>query len=123
LRRFPFDKLKVDRSFVSAIVEEPESRAIVDTVLNLAREFRMKTTAEGIESEDQLAALNAMGCAQAQGFLFDKPLPTSLIPAEHRKARAEEPATVLDATHWLLAHGFEVEVPDTDTAISVARRR
>jgi diguanylate cyclase (GGDEF)-like protein/PAS domain S-box-containing protein len=85
LRRFPFDKLKVDRSFVSDIVEEAESRAIVDTVLTLAREFRMKTTAEGIESEAQLAELVAMGCSQAQGFLFDHPLPTSQIPAEHRK--------------------------------------
>ena len=122
LRRFPFDKLKVDRSFVSAIVQEPESRAIVDTVLNLAREFRMKTTAEGIESEDQLAALDAMGCGQAQGFLFDKPLPTSMIPAAHRKVPVAVREPILDATHWLLAHGFEVEVPDTDTAISAARR-
>jgi diguanylate cyclase (GGDEF)-like protein/PAS domain S-box-containing protein len=88
LRRFPFDKLKVDRSFVSAIVAEPESRAIVDTVLSLAREFRMKTTAEGIESEDQLAALNAMGCTQAQGFLFDQPLPRGRIPLRHRKVFA-----------------------------------
>lgn len=86
LRRFPFDKLKVDRSFVSDIVAEPESRAIVDTVLALAREFHMKTTAEGIESEAQLAELNAMGCSQAQGFLFDQPLPTSRIPQEHRRS-------------------------------------
>ncbi|VWX52320.1 bifunctional diguanylate cyclase/phosphodiesterase [Novosphingobium sp. 9U] len=85
LRRFPFDKLKVDRSFVSDIVEESESRAIVETVLNLARKFDMKTTAEGIESEAQLAKLNAMGCSQAQGFLFDRPLPPKLIPAAHRK--------------------------------------
>jgi len=89
LRRFPFDKLKVDRSFVSDIVEEPESRAIVDTVLALAREFRMKTTAEGIKSEAQLAELNAMSCIQAQGFLFDQPLPTSQIPAAHRKPWCE----------------------------------
>jgi diguanylate cyclase (GGDEF)-like protein/PAS domain S-box-containing protein len=122
LRRFPFDKLKVDRSFVSAIVEEPESRAIVDTVLALAREFRMKTTAEGIESEEQLAALNAMGCGQAQGFLFDKPLQTAAIPAEHRKSAQLEPSAPLDATHWLLAHGFEVEVPDADTNVRAARR-
>jgi diguanylate cyclase (GGDEF)-like protein/PAS domain S-box-containing protein len=89
LRRFPFDKLKVDRSFVSDIVEEAESRAIVDTVLALARKFRMKTTAEGIESEAQLSELSAMGCLQAQGFLFDRPLPTSQIPAEHRKPHRE----------------------------------
>ncbi|WP_394658859.1 putative bifunctional diguanylate cyclase/phosphodiesterase [uncultured Novosphingobium sp.] len=86
LRRFPFDKLKVDRSFVSDIVEETDSGAIVETVLNLARKFDMKTTAEGIESEAQLAKLDAMGCSQAQGFLFDKPLPAEGIPPEHRKS-------------------------------------
>lgn len=123
LRRFPFDKLKVDRSFVSAIVEEPESRAIVETVLTLAREFRMKTTAEGIESEDQLAALGEMGCSQAQGFLFDKPLPIGMIPPAHRKEVQTAPEPALDATHWLLAHGFEVEVPDSDTNVRAARRR
>ncbi|MBB4859032.1 diguanylate cyclase (GGDEF)-like protein/PAS domain S-box-containing protein [Novosphingobium chloroacetimidivorans] len=91
LRRFPFDKLKVDRSFVSDIVEETESGAIVETVLNLARKFDMKTTAEGIESEAQLAKLNAMGCSQAQGFLFDRPLPPRMIPAAHRKAGGRMP--------------------------------
>lgn len=85
LRQFPFDKLKVDRSFVSDIAEEGDSGAIVETVLNLARKFDMETTAEGIESEAQLARLGDMGCSQAQGFLFDRPLPARLIPDEHRK--------------------------------------
>jgi predicted signal transduction protein with EAL and GGDEF domain len=85
LRSFPFDKLKVDRSFVSDIVEQPDSHAIVKTVVALAREFRMKTTAEGIESEAQLIRLQAMGCTQAQGYLFNKPLPATHIPASHRR--------------------------------------
>ena len=122
LRRFPFDKLKVDRSFVAAIVDEPESRAIVDTVLALAREFRMKTTAEGIESEAQLAELDAMGCSQAQGFLFDKPLQTSDIPGEHRKyGNDPHPNAIGSAAEWLLAHGFELPVPDADARMPSRR--
>lgn len=92
LRQFPFDKLKVDRSFVSDIDDEPESRAIVETVLGLARKFSMMTTAEGIESEAQLARLVAMGCSQAQGFLFAKPLAPGQIPIAHRKAPAALPS-------------------------------
>jgi diguanylate cyclase (GGDEF)-like protein/PAS domain S-box-containing protein len=84
LRSFPFDKLKVDRSFVNDIVEEPDSHAIVRSVVSLAREFGMKTTAEGIESEAQLTRLRSMGCTQAQGFLFAQPLPAASIPATHR---------------------------------------
>ena len=80
LRRFAFDKLKVDRSFVSDIVHDAESRAIVETVLRLARQFRMETTAEGIECDAQLAALVAMGCDQAQGYLFDRPKPAEALP-------------------------------------------
>jgi diguanylate cyclase (GGDEF)-like protein len=85
LRRFPFDKLKVDRSFVSEIVEQPDSHAIVQSVLGLAQAFQMKTTAEGIESEAQFTELRAMGCTQAQGYLFDAPLPASRIPNSHRR--------------------------------------
>jgi diguanylate cyclase (GGDEF)-like protein/PAS domain S-box-containing protein len=92
LRSFPFDKLKVDRSFVSDIVEEPDSHAIVRSVVSLAREFGMKTTAEGIESEAQLSKLRLMGCTQAQGFLFDKPLPAASIPAAHRRRSWPGPA-------------------------------
>jgi EAL domain-containing protein (putative c-di-GMP-specific phosphodiesterase class I) len=88
LRRFPFDKLKIDRCFVSEVMEIPESQAIVKTVLALAREFRMKTTAEGIETQAQLERLHTMGCSQAQGFLFDKPLAPERIPAEHRLLKA-----------------------------------
>ncbi len=87
LRSFPFNKLKVDRSFVSDIAEQPDCHAIARTVVGLAREFHMKTTAEGVETEAQLRKLEAMGCTQAQGFLFDQALPAARIPAGHRKPR------------------------------------
>ena len=61
-------------------------------MLGLARKFSMMTTAEGIESEAQLARLVAMGCSQAQGFLFAKPLAPGQIPIAHRKAPAALPS-------------------------------
>ncbi|MET1754724.1 EAL domain-containing protein [Novosphingobium sp. RD2P27] len=85
LRRFPLDKLKIDRSFISDIINEPVSRAIVESVLALAREFRMETIAEGIECEAQLAKLAQMGCCHAQGFLFEKALPAWRLPASDRR--------------------------------------
>jgi EAL domain-containing protein (putative c-di-GMP-specific phosphodiesterase class I) len=93
LRSCPFDKLKVDRSFVNDIVEEPDSHAIVRSVVSLAREFGMKTTAEGIESEAQLTRLRSMGCTQAQGFLFAHPCQPlrSLPPTAGAPGRVQPP--------------------------------
>ncbi|MEW9856859.1 putative bifunctional diguanylate cyclase/phosphodiesterase [Novosphingobium sp. M1R2S20] len=91
LRRFPLDKLKIDRSFISDIVHEPVSRAIVESVLTLAREFRMETIAEGIECEAQLTKLAEMGCECAQGFLFDRPIPAWEIPDTDRMPQALQP--------------------------------
>jgi EAL domain-containing protein (putative c-di-GMP-specific phosphodiesterase class I) len=77
LRSFPFDKLKIDRSFVRDLVGSADCRSIVATVLSLARRFRMETIAEGIEDEAQLAVLAELGCDYAQGFLFSEALPAS----------------------------------------------
>ncbi|MDE8651963.1 EAL domain-containing protein [Novosphingobium sp. H3SJ31-1] len=88
LRRFPFDKLKIDQSFVQDLPVNAESRAIVDIVLTLARRFRMETIAEGVEEEAQLTTLAEMGCQQVQGYLIARPMPAHKIPAEHRRSRA-----------------------------------
>ena len=88
LRSFPFDKLKIDRSFVIDLAESADSRAIVTTVLALARRFRMETIAEGVEDEAQLAALAEMGCQQAQGFLFSKAVPAAQLPFERQQLSA-----------------------------------
>lgn len=74
LQKFPFDTLKIDRSFVQGIVHDPESRLIVSTILDLARSFRMDVVAEGIEDAEQLGELQAMGCPCGQGYLFAKPM-------------------------------------------------
>lgn len=77
LRMFSFDKVKIDRTFVAEITERTDSAAIVCAVTGLARALDMVTTAEGIETEQQLHILRAAGCTQGQGFLFGKPKPAS----------------------------------------------
>ncbi|MDP9114107.1 MAG: EAL domain-containing protein [Acidobacteriota bacterium] len=74
LRNLHFDSLKIDRSFVQRLDLDPESRAIVETILNLARTLHMTVVAEGIETESQRALLLDMGCEEGQGFLFSKPV-------------------------------------------------
>jgi diguanylate cyclase (GGDEF)-like protein/PAS domain S-box-containing protein len=84
LKSFPVDWLKVDKSFVDGLGDNPEDTAIVDAVISLARAMGMQTVAEGIESTGQADLLRAMGCDMAQGYYFSEPLPayeaTSLLP-------------------------------------------
>ena len=70
LRAFPFDKIKIDRSFLSGLGENDETLPIVRAVIALAKGMGMRTTAEGVENEVQLAVLREEGCDQAQGYLF-----------------------------------------------------
>lgn len=76
LWKYGFDKLKIDRSFVSALDHSPERAAeIIETIILLGRRLGMKVTAEGIETDAQAQKLRDMGCDQLQGFLFGKPAP------------------------------------------------
>jgi diguanylate cyclase (GGDEF)-like protein/PAS domain S-box-containing protein len=75
LQRFHFDKIKVDRSFIWAISTEPTAAAIVRAVIHLASSLGMLTCAEGVETDEQLAALRSEGCSEVQGYLFGKPMP------------------------------------------------
>ncbi|MEO5806133.1 PAS-domain containing protein [Devosia sp.] len=81
LRSFPFDKIKIDRSFMKDVGEQKDSMAIIKAVIGLGRSLGMSTTAEGIETEEQLAAIREEGCDEAQGFLFSPPLPASSVNA------------------------------------------
>ena len=81
LQCFPFDKIKIDRSFVSQILEDSSARSIVRAVMKLSADFGMKTTAEGIENEEQIAFLQAEGCTEFQGFLFSPACPADELPA------------------------------------------
>ena len=75
LRRFPFDKIKVDQLFVRDLPDEGDAAVIVESIVRLGASLRMITTAEGVETEEQLVRLRAAGCTQAQGFFFAKPKP------------------------------------------------
>jgi diguanylate cyclase (GGDEF)-like protein/PAS domain S-box-containing protein len=74
LRSFPFDKIKIDRSFISDLERNSESAAIVRAILSLGRSLGMSTNAEGVETGDQLAYLRAQGCIELQGFYFSEPV-------------------------------------------------
>ncbi len=75
LRNLPFEALKIDRSFVAQMDTDCGTRAIVETIVGLAKALDMQVVAEGIESESQRAGLLGMGCRTGQGFLFSKPVP------------------------------------------------
>jgi EAL domain-containing protein (putative c-di-GMP-specific phosphodiesterase class I) len=75
LAEMPFDKIKIDRSFVAEITERSDSAAIVCAVTGLARTLDIVTTAEGVETEQQMQILRAAGCTQLQGYLFGRPKP------------------------------------------------
>ncbi|MGD1037144.1 MAG: EAL domain-containing protein [Roseiarcus sp.] len=75
LRRFPFDKIKIDKSFVSELGQCDESTAIVRAATSLAKALGMETVAEGVETEDQLTRVGTEGCSEAQGYLFSRPMP------------------------------------------------
>ncbi len=91
LRQFPFDKIKVDRSFITDLGASNESLAIVRAVVGLAKGLGMTTLAEGVETAEQLGSLLAEGCAQAQGYYFSRPRPAVEIRALFDETRQLRP--------------------------------
>lgn len=73
LRTFPFDKIKIDQSFVREMATRADCAAIVNSIVGLANKLNITTTAEGVETIDQLALIRATGCTEAQGYLFSVP--------------------------------------------------
>ena len=80
LRKFPFRKVKIDKSFIRELGNDPGNAAIVHAILDLCRTLGIRTTAEGVETEQHLAWLEAAGCVEAQGFLFSAARPAAEIP-------------------------------------------
>jgi diguanylate cyclase len=74
LRRFPIDKLKIDRSFIANIMTRPDDAAIVRAIVSLAHALRLKVVAEGVETTEQLEFLRTLGCDQYQGYQFSTPV-------------------------------------------------
>jgi diguanylate cyclase (GGDEF)-like protein len=79
LRSFPFDKIKIDQSFIRDLGESKDSAAIVRAVTSLGRSLGMETTAEGVETQAQLNQLQMQSCTEAQGYLFSRPCPTGEV--------------------------------------------
>lgn len=84
--RFPFDKVKIDRSIVTTIAERQETALMVTAITDLCRGLQMHTVAEGVETEEQLNEIRAHGCNEVQGYVFSPPLPKQAIrELLHRK--------------------------------------
>ena len=79
LQRFPFSKIKIDRTFISALPDNDESLAIVRSVIGLGQSLGLRVTAEGVETQAQLDLVRA-GCDEAQGYYLSQPVPADLVP-------------------------------------------
>ena len=87
LSRFPFDKIKIDQSFVTDITSNPTNAAIANTTIALAESLHMSVLAEGVETESQLNFLRQRGCSSMQGFLFSRALAAAELEALLRESR------------------------------------
>lgn len=97
LRSFPFDKIKIDKSFISGLFDGDSSLAIVRAISGLGRALDLSITAEGVETQEQLDVVRMEGCTEMQGFLFSKPKPASELrqyfSTYSGQAKRHEPAT------------------------------
>ncbi|MCQ6559607.1 putative bifunctional diguanylate cyclase/phosphodiesterase [Paenibacillus mendelii] len=84
LKKFPVDKLKIDRSFVTDITKDGSDAAIVTTITSMARHLNLKVTAEGVETDEQIRLLREGNCEEAQGFYFSKPIPGNMFENWYR---------------------------------------
>jgi len=79
LRSFPFDKIKIDRSFIVDLLSSDQATAIIRSITTLAKALGMETTAEGVENKGQMDLLREQGCSQIQGYYFSRPIPASKV--------------------------------------------
>ncbi len=92
VRRFPLDRLKIDRSFIQRLGENQSDLAIVRTIIDLAHILRLRVLAEGVETLPQLSRLQAEGCDEVQGLYFSKPLPAEAFTDHLIRERGKMPA-------------------------------
>jgi diguanylate cyclase len=92
LRRFAFDKIKIDRSFMESMEFSGESAIIIRSIVDLGRSLGLTVTAEGVETEEQARFLQTLGCDELQGYLFGRPVPATEIEQRLAGQRAEQPS-------------------------------
>jgi EAL domain-containing protein (putative c-di-GMP-specific phosphodiesterase class I) len=88
LARLPVSTLKIDRSFIITMLDDPSATALVSTIISLARTLRLETVAEGVESEEQAKILRLLQCDQMQGYLISRPLSFDDMTAFLGRARS-----------------------------------
>ena len=81
LRAFPFDKIKIDRSFIGAIEDDEAARSIIRAIVGLGRGLNLPVVAEGVETQAQLDALTRLDCDILQGYFIARPMPAGQVPA------------------------------------------
>ena len=99
LRRFPFDTLKIDRSFIRELLQRRDARAIVEMIIGLAQTLNMSTVAEGVEEPAQASVLREVGCATLQGYLVARPMPASAVAGFLAAHRARPHTSWPEAQH------------------------
>ena len=107
LRRFPIDKLKIDRGFIAELISRADDASIVRAIVSLAHSLRLKVVAEGVETSEQLNVLRSLGCDQYQGFCFSPAVPAAQFAAllrESQQKTGPAPDSALDRTYSKLAY-------------------
>ena len=89
LKQLPLDQIKIDQSFVRNIATDPNDAVMVQTIIDMAQNFRLNVIAEGVETESQLDFLKQNGCMAYQGYLFSKPVPVEEFEAMLGKFRSD----------------------------------
>ena len=102
LRRFPIDKLKIDRVFINEIVNRPEDASIVRAIVSMAHSLRLKVVAEGVETPAQLDFLKNVGCDEYQGYHFSRAVPP--VEFERIVRASAEQAPKLTADEAMRTH-------------------
>ncbi|MHB8841133.1 MAG: putative bifunctional diguanylate cyclase/phosphodiesterase, partial [Candidatus Aquicultor sp.] len=91
LKRFPIDKLKIDKLFVHTVTTDPSDEAIAEAIIAMAKSLNLRVVAEGVETVEQLELLHSLRCDEMQGYLYSRPLPakeaTKLLRSGHQKAK------------------------------------
>lgn len=101
LRELELDTIKIDRAFVDQMLTKPEEARLVRAIVSLGRSLGLKTTAEGIETEEALALLIKLGCNTGQGFLFGRPEPAAVVTeALHEERAVGKTGKESTRPHW-----------------------